>query len=1134
MGIKKLHGNYISIAVLAVAALCALGSVFMPSSSVDTEGMAKHVDKRIEQRMARLDQYSAELLGSEARENLWPELKNLPEDMVIYRYAADTLHSWYNLYDSMPVMEDIPDYPVYRKFGRRWYLVKQVEKDSERILEGFLVRDERQINVEQGQNGISSHMHLHGKYDIAPLESESGAVVRLAGSPVFKIVVSNGQTDTNPMAAAGLRWLSLVLMLISGFVFLRFNRSPRNSLYVVLLVVAAMTVALVWGVKMSEYSLVFSPTLYANDGLLSSFGALLIINAAIFLCCLAVFMCRDFVIPVFTSGKKRRVFFACVVPMAIVLVTAFVFYTLASIIMNSSITLELYRINIVSWYTLVAYVSYAFVIVSVLLLCEIFLGFVNAVKGSAYTMLRWPQMLGFSTVASLAILAIIMVEGFRKEENRVAGWSNRLAVDRDLGIELTLRGVEQAIQEDEVLDMLCHSQNAEHIILRRLEDGVFGRLAQQCVLSVNVSSQFNPELRSYMEGLIADGVSIGPGSHFIYNRNSTKGSYYTGVFSYYSKEMGVANLMLEVVPRFTQGVQMPPTYSYAKYELGRLNSFSGNYAYPTVLDGLISPSRQGKNVFVAKGYRHFVNRLNDDETIVISRREDRMTSYFVTFTYLLFLLSMIAGLFRRRARLLQRRHSYFSRRMITLVIVSLTVTLVVMASVSVIFVYQRNERNLSNTMSSKISAIQILLDGACRQVSGPEELQNADFMKVLDDVSKSNNTQIDVYSPQGRLLISNSYSPRRRGELNSLISPEAYRSICLDHQRYYISQNPRMRFSSYTMYAPIINAAGKIVAITASSYLQRDYDFTRDAVFHAATVISLFIILLLITVLIASSIIQGIFRPLLKMGEKMKETDAQNLEALSYEGDDEISALVVAYNTMVHDLQESTGKLAAAERDKAWSEMARQVAHEIKNPLTPIKLEIQRLQRLKMRNVPDWEEKFDNVSAVILEHIDILSQTANEFSTFAKLYSEPSTAIDLDKTLKEQLMLFENRGVPFTYLGAGNAVVMGPRPQLIRVFVNLLTNALQAVEGVENPKIMVSLRKSSTDGMWDVVIEDNGPGVSEENQSKLFTPNFTTKSSGTGLGLAICRSIVDRCGGTISYSRSFALGGACFTVSLPA
>jgi nitrogen fixation/metabolism regulation signal transduction histidine kinase len=224
--------------------------------------------------------------------------------------------------------------------------------------------------------------------------------------------------------------------------------------------------------------------------------------------------------------------------------------------------------------------------------------------------------------------------------------------------------------------------------------------------------------------------------------------------------------------------------------------------------------------------------------------------------------------------------------------------------------------------------------------------------------------------------------------------------------------------------------------------------------------------------------------------------------------------------------------------------MARQVAHEIKNPLTPIKLQLQRLIRMKENNNPKWEERFDEVSAVILEHIDILTETANEFSTFAKLYSEDPVKVDLDKTLRDQILIFDNReNIRIGYIGMGDAFVMAPRPQLIRVFVNLIANAVQAVEihqrelaekGVEfEGQVVIALRNSTVDGYYDIVVDDNGPGVTEENQSRLFTPNFTTKSGGTGLGLAICRNIIEKCEGTITYSKSFGLGGASFTVRLP-
>ena len=277
----------------------------------------------------------------------------------------------------------------------------------------------------------------------------------------------------------------------------------------------------------------------------------------------------------------------------------------------------------------------------------------------------------------------------------------------------------------------------------------------------------------------------------------------------------------------------------------------------------------------------------------------------------------------------------------------------------------------------------------------------------------------------------------------------------------------------------------------------------------------------------------------------MNTTDIHGLEYIIYKREDEISTLVEAYNRMVHDLSDSTRKLAQAERDKAWSEMARQVAHEIKNPLTPIKLEIQRLIRLKQKNDPSWEEKFDKVSSVILEHIDILTDTANEFSTFAKLYSEKPVELDLDKIIREQLTIFDNReNISISYMGLDNAMVMAPKPQLIRVFVNLMTNAIQAIEIQQKEdyeagrepaegKIAIFIRNSMKDGYYDIVFEDNGPGVKEENLGKLFTPNFTTKSSGTGLGLAICRNIVEKCNGEILYQRSFVMKGACFTVRLP-
>ena len=348
------------------------------------------------------------------------------------------------------------------------------------------------------------------------------------------------------------------------------------------------------------------------------------------------------------------------------------------------------------------------------------------------------------------------------------------------------------------------------------------------------------------------------------------------------------------------------------------------------------------------------------------------------------------------------------------------------------------------------------------------------------------------------------------------IPEEAYCSIVLEHRRYDMLVERMGNRRYYALYAPVLNADGDMIAIATSPYTDQSYDFENEALVHIASIITVFLLLLMIARVVTVEVIARMFRPLSEMGRKMKVSDVDHLEYIIYDQEDELTSLVRAYNLMVHDLSDSTRQLA------------------IKNPLTPIKLQLQMLIRMKQAGKAGWEKKFDEVSATVLEHIDVLAHTANEFSTFAKLYSEEPVRIDLDALIREEVSMFDAReDITFTYYGLEGAEVSGPKPQLTRVLVNLITNAIQALDGREFGQVVVSLRNSTRDGFYDIVVEDNGPGVKEENRAKLFTPDFTTKSRGSGLGLAICRNIIERCGGEIGYSKSFTLGGACFTVRYP-
>jgi nitrogen fixation/metabolism regulation signal transduction histidine kinase len=543
---------------------------------------------------------------------------------------------------------------------------------------------------------------------------------------------------------------------------------------------------------------------------------------------------------------------------------------------------------------------------------------------------------------------------------------------------------------------------------------------------------------------------------------------------------------------------------------------------------------------------HFLNMVSENEVIVISRKQRSATAYFTSFSYLFLMIYAILFLFVRQENKKQIfKKNFFRKRINTILFTSSLLILASMAVISVLFVYKRNEANMYDLMSTKINTIQALMETRVRQASSWQDLLHPDIISSLENIGNTTKSDITLYTPEGKVFHSTNPEVFEKQILGSRINEDAYKNIRYMHQRFFIHREKITDYRYWMLYAPVFNDNRQMIGIISTPYTDRNYDFRREAFSHAALLINLFLLLLIASLLLSTRELNRIFSPLVEMGKKMDKTDIHNPEYIIYKREDEISTIVDAYNRMQEDLAASTKMLASAERDKAWSEMARQVAHEIKNPLTPIKLEIQRLIRLKQKGNPAWEEKFDKVADVVLEHIDILTDTANEFSTFAKLYSEEPVLINLDKILKEQLLIFDNKeNVKISYIGLEDAYVMAPKPQLIRVFVNLITNAIQAVEIhqkelMENEgelisgKIFIGLRNSTKDGYYDIVFDDNGAGVKEENLDKLFTPNFTTKTGGTGLGLAISRNIITKCEGEISYRKSYALGGASFTVTLP-
>ena len=235
---------------------------------------------------------------------------------------------------------------------------------------------------------------------------------------------------------------------------------------------------------------------------------------------------------------------------------------------------------------------------------------------------------------------------------------------------------------------------------------------------------------------------------------------------------------------------------------------------------------------------------------------------------------------------------------------------------------------------------------------------------------------------------------------------------------------------------------------------------------------------------------------------------------------------------MVEALADSADKLARSERESAWREMAQQVAHEIKNPLTPMKLSVQHLQRAWNEKSGNLDELFQRISKTMIEQIDALSNIASEFSNFAKMPRAKNETLDLHEIINSSMNLFNdtpNVSIQFND-SKTEKKIFADREQLIRAFSNLIKNAVQSIP--ENKKGIISISAKTENEFHIISIADNGAGIAAAIQSKIFTPNFTTKTSGMGLGLAMVKGTVEAIGGTIKFETSEGKGSV-FYVSIP-
>jgi len=424
---------------------------------------------------------------------------------------------------------------------------------------------------------------------------------------------------------------------------------------------------------------------------------------------------------------------------------------------------------------------------------------------------------------------------------------------------------------------------------------------------------------------------------------------------------------------------------------------------------------------------------------------------------------------------------------------------------------KRKERRVANSI--KFFAVKFKIAENLDEV--PRE-----FYEKIEQLSFENEMELKIYDTKGGILLTVDKELRLSDSISSTILSKIYASP----DEVFINKKNETSLETYSI---LTNNNSEHIGILHVP----NYDFSTNKIEYEdffKTLIKLYLALLLGASILAYFLSKTITKSLRIIGEKIKEVSINKKnKKITWRSKDEIGELVKKYNFMIDQLEQSAGLLAESERESAWREMAKQVAHEIKNPLTPMKLNVQFLEHSLKPNDSDFSEKMNKFSQKMITQIDALTEIANEFSSFAKMPTTSLQKIDLKAVIENATETFKNEiKVVFNSNEITEAIIKGDENQLIRVFNNLLKNALQSISKETVGVIQVKLWQENE--FYHVEIKDNGKGIEPSEYDKIFTLNFTTKSTGSGLGLAMVKSIMKNHNGTVRFESKVGKGTSFF------
>lgn len=769
------------------------------------------------------------------------------------------------------------------------------------------------------------------------------------------------------------------------------------------------------------------------------------------------------------------------------------------------------------------------------------------IKRGNYT---YPVRVVFILILALYTVFFITTTSRKKDRETRKVLAVNLANEHDQIAEMLLEGLEEDIQNDTVVrDLLTWHYQNEGAILEHLQMTYFSGYFRKYDLQISVCNP-NDDLTlilenstdivhcyNFFDDLFNDDGTKLSGSNFYFLDNLNGRISYVGKFTYkkpdweyevslfisldsklVSQELGYPELLLD---SRMNGSTILSDYSYAKYKNKDLMTRSGDFSYQLTFPKYWE-SEEEFHFITEQNFEHLIYRIDDQTKIVFSSPKikfvDLLASFSYIFVFYFIILTLVFFVIQFPDNIKGFKYDFKNKIKFSMIGV-LLLSLVIVGFGTIFYNINQFERNLYESIGEKIQSVLVEME---HKLGGDFEL-NSDYSDYLDYllIKFSNVFYIDInlYDVHGNLLASSRSQIFDKGLMGNKMNIDAYREMVVNKSGKFIHKESIGDLSYYSAYVPFTNYDNTLLAYINLPYFTKQSALKKEIYTIVVAVVNIYFFLILLSVIVAIFISNNITRPLQLIQERFRAIDlGKKNEPIQYSSNDEIGSLIKEYNRMVSELTENAEKLAKSERESAWREMAKQIAHEIKNPLTPMKLSVQYLQKAWKDEKPDFDKRLEKFSNSLISQINNLSSIATEFSNFAKMPRAQAEQVNIIDKLNDTVNLFENtENVVFSkdYNQLKEYFIYADKEQVLIVFSNLIQNAIQAIPKERKGKIDVKVKEQ--DEFILVEIKDNGTGIPDDLKQKLFTPNFTTKTSGMGLGLAIVKNIVENAGGEIWY-----------------